>query len=124
LVQSPRSLQLLADIGVAQLPPDRLESVAEESWAWGVATGDARYCVLWRTIQMVDAWFGEGDDRRLASSFIERIDVVVKRELPGVLAAADAETGTNLAAALDEALVCEHQLAGDPLRPHYGPFNT
>lgn len=113
----PELLQRLAELGFSQLPPERMAETADTAWAWGEATGDARYCVLWRTLVMVDGWWGPADGA-VATAFADRLDAVVKRELPGVLAADSAEAGTATAVTLLQELVAEFNLmGGDPLRP-------
>src|SRR5437870_13663830 len=117
---SPVSLQRLAEAGLANLPAERLLEVAEEAWSWGEATGDARYCLLWRMLHMINGWFGEGEGGALAAPVVEHIDDTIMRELPGVLNAQSPEEGTVLAATLREHLVAEMTWAGDPLHPSYG----
>jgi hypothetical protein len=94
--------------------------VAEESWSWAEATGDARFSVLWRTLWMADRWFGDGEGGAVATTFLKRVDAVIKRELPGVLEADSAELGTALAVTMRDQLVAEVNLAGDVLMPSYG----
>lgn len=116
----PEPLQRLADVGVSALPPARLGEVADDAWAWGEATGDARYCVIWRTLSMVDGWYGPADDGGVDQAFGDRLDAIVMRELPGVLAADDAQTGTATAVTMMEELTTEFRLmGGDPRSPRY-----
>lgn len=50
------SLQLLADEGLNAIDGD-LHDLVEWCWDWGVATGDARYSVMWRVLREVDEWW-------------------------------------------------------------------
>lgn len=118
MAPNPASLQRLAEVGVGDLPPAKLGETAEDSWAWGEATGDARFCILWRTLKMVDQWFGD-EDGAVATAFCDRLDAVVTREMPGILDAEASDEGTALAATMRDMLVAEYNFAGDPRRPHY-----
>jgi hypothetical protein len=67
---------------------------------------------------MIDRWF-DNYGGGLSARFVDRIDELVRRELPGVLDS-DTHTGCTLAAALRDNLIAEANLAGDLLRPQYG----
>ena len=69
---------------------------------------------------MIDGWFGEDPESgALAASFVERLDAVLKRELPGVLDAETPEAGAAVSATMRDALVIEFEDAGDPRSPRY-----
>src|SRR4051794_35077217 len=109
---APDLVLALAERGLTRLPPSRLNDTAEEAWAWGVAIADARYCVLWRSLHMVDRWFGDrDDDGALNTDFANRLDEVFRRHLPGVIEA-DREAGCALASSLHEELEAAKRLAG------------
>lgn len=112
-------IERLAAVGVGRLPGDMLQEAAEEAWQWGVAAADARYCVLSRTLEMIDHWF-EHSGGALAHQFLNRVDQLLQRELPGLMSA-DVEAGCALAASLHEQLVAEASYAGDLLNPAYPP---
>jgi hypothetical protein len=113
----PELLDRLASVGLGDLPPSRLSDVAEEAWSWGVATADARYCVLWRTLDMVDGWW-QGGRGGVGVRFVNRVSAVLRQELPDVLSAG-VEEGCALASAMHDRIVTELNLAGDLLAPMY-----
>lgn len=93
------TLRRLADEGLAALPPTRLADLGSWCWDWGVATGDARYCVLSRTFRMLDDWWDTGVPY---TSVVDRLDAVLARELPSVLDVPGAADGSALATHLHE----------------------
>lgn len=117
---SPESPRRLAELGLADLPPSQLGSVAESSWEWCEATGDGRYCLIWQILTMVDDWFGDPGEGAMANNFFMRLDAILRRELPGVIDAATAQVGCALAATMRDELITERNDAGDPLRPRPG----
>lgn len=69
---------------------------------------------------MIDDWFGDDPESgALAASFVARLDAVLKRELPGILAAETAEAGAAVCVTMRDALVSEFDEAGDPRSPLY-----
>jgi len=69
---------------------------------------------------MVDGWFGHPEHGAMDYRLFERLDSILKRELPAVIDAATAETGCALAATMRDELEAEFHDAGDPLRPRPG----
>jgi hypothetical protein len=96
------SRRRLAEHGLAAFPPSRLSEEAEECWAHGVATGDARWCILARTLARLAAPFDE--DGQLSKNRVEQLDRGLRTLLPDVLDAPGAVEGSSLAAFLDREL--------------------
>jgi hypothetical protein len=88
-------LYRLASNGVAAFPPDDLSALAELCGEHGEFTGDARYCSLQRTIEIVDLLFQE--DGAVELRLVNRIDQMLGEQLPGVLNAAEAVDGAQAA---------------------------
>lgn len=97
------SLQRLADDGLAAFPPDRLPEAAGWCWEFGAATGDARWCLLARTLDRLAAPFTDGNGA-LPSELTSQIDSVLRDLLPDVLYAPTAVEGASLAQLLDDRL--------------------
>lgn len=114
-------LQQLAEHGLAAVP--RLDDVAVACWEHGENTGDARYCVLWRSLQVISGAYGDRPEdvhfEGLASSVVSRLDGVITRELPAVLSAEDPEHGTAIAVTMARAIDAVFREAGDPRRPRW-----
>jgi hypothetical protein len=84
----------------ALLPLERLRSAADFCWDQGEATGDARYCVLWRCLDAIAQRLE--DDDNLTQDIVDDLNHAFARHLPGVLSAPTAEEGTWLARMLRE----------------------
>lgn len=97
------SLRRLADDGLARFPPARLHEAAEWCWEFGAATGDARWCLLSRTLARLAAPFVDSIGA-LPSELVDQIDAVLREQLPDVLSATSAVEGASLARLLDESL--------------------
>ena len=70
---------------------------------------------------MIDGWFGDDPESgALASSFVAKVDAVLRRELPGILDADTPEAGSAVSVTMRDALVSEFQDARDPRFPVYG----
>jgi hypothetical protein len=115
----PESLARLAADGLDGLSQTLVREVAGETWAWGVATADARYCVVARSLEMIDAWFDEYG--AMDGRFVHRLSHIMRVELPSVLDASP-EVGCAIASTLHERLVAERTLASDVLKPLYDAF--
>ena len=97
------SLRRLAKGGIARFPPADLGPLADWCWDYGEATGDARYCSLWRALHPIAEAF---DDRgALPTELVNHFDAVLNELLDGVLDAETAESGSMLARSLREQLL-------------------
>lgn len=76
-----------------------LDSIRDWCWEWGVATGDARYCVLWRVFDTIRTELDHAGF--FTKSFSEELDRVLGRELPAVLDAEGPMAGALLASSLE-----------------------
>lgn len=97
------SLRRLADDGLRAFPPDRLPDAAAWCWEFGAATGDARWCLLSRTLDKLAAPFADSNGA-LPVEMTAQIDVVLRDLLPDVLNAPTAAEGASLAQLLDDRL--------------------
>lgn len=85
------SLLRLADEGLADFPPGRFSEAADWCWEWGAATGDARWCLLWRLLQDLAALFDEHE--AVPAATVERVDRAMRLHLRTVLTAASPVDG-------------------------------
>jgi hypothetical protein len=93
-------LERLAREGLAALPPLLLPDIANDCWDRGAITGDARYCLLWRSLDLIAQIF---EDRgQLPTPIVDELNGAFARLLPGALDATTAEEGTGLARILDD----------------------
>lgn len=97
------SLQRLADEGIGRFPPVSLVELSEWCWSVGEDSGDARYCVISRTLDMLSDLF-DASYESVASRLVERLDTDLARLLPEVLDASSSQEGTRKAAVLRESL--------------------
>ena len=93
-------LERLAGYGIAAFPPTRLDDAAQYCWDRGVATGDARHCLLWRSLGLMAQSFEERDC--LPVAVVDKLDEALRRHLLGVLNASTAEEGSGIARILDK----------------------
>jgi hypothetical protein len=77
-----------------------LRNLADYCWDYGEASGDARYCSLWRTLDQIVEVFE--DDGYMQTRTLDRVDQALKRYLPDVLSAPTAEEGALCARRLRE----------------------
>jgi len=96
------SLRRLASEGIGGLPPSALGDLADWCWDYGEATGDARYCSLWRALRPIADTF-EADDA-VPTESVNRFDAVLNQRLDDVLDAETAESGSMLARSMREQL--------------------
>lgn len=96
------SLRRLADEGLAAFPPHGLRTAADHCWDVCETTGDARYCSLWRTLDLLALPFEDEGGPSPAVDVIDRIDDVLRGQLRGVLDAPSAEAGSLLGRRLRE----------------------
>jgi hypothetical protein len=96
-------IRRLASTGIAAFPPAALASAAEWLWDFGEATGEARYCSLSWTIDMIAVAFEDGYES-LPSSVVEAVDVVLSERVPDVLDATSPSGGSALARLMREAV--------------------
>jgi len=94
-------LERLAEHGLAAFFPPRLRDAAAYCWERGVATGDARHCLLSRSRETLAEAFDE-DSGPLLTSVVQEVDKVLRRLLIDVLNAPTAEEGTWIASMLDQ----------------------
>jgi hypothetical protein len=87
------TLERLATDGLRAVPDDRLVQCADWCWDWGIASGDARYCVLWCVLSVIDGWWGDG----VPTEAFERVDAVLRRGVRHVLEAPTASSGAQFA---------------------------
>jgi hypothetical protein len=87
-------LQRLAEGGLTAIPDNELSDTVEWCWDWGVATGDARFCVLWRVLGCVDEWWGE---QGVPSKLLGLVDARLQRGLTDTLEAPNAASGAQFA---------------------------
>lgn len=87
------SLKSLAFTGVQSRGAEVADLAA---WCddWCIATGDARYCVLASMLTEIADWW---EEQGAPSALLQAIDVAIKRDLAGVLAASTAASGAQLA---------------------------
>jgi hypothetical protein len=80
------SLQRLADVGIAAFPPGQMDELAVWCWDYGIATGDARWCALWRLIaELVSAW-GKDMELGVPPPLVDRWDQLLTKNIPEALA--------------------------------------
>src|SRR5690349_2206264 len=90
-----QSLLRLANAGIAAYPPSQLRLLADWCWDHGEATGDARYCSLWRLLDVIAEMFEEHG--AVSSDLIASIDASLEANIPRVLQAAPPASGAQLA---------------------------
>lgn len=97
-------LKRLAKHGLtALLPVSHVQDIAEYCWDRGETTGDARYCSLWRSLDVViQAFESHG---YLPAETVRNLDDILMRYLPDVIDAQTAEQGALLARAMREQVI-------------------
>lgn len=97
------SLRRLGSDGIGRFPPSELGPLADWCWDYGEATGDARYCSLWRALRPIADMF---DDRgAVPTKLVSHFNAVLNQLLADVLDAETAESGSMLARSLREQLL-------------------
>jgi hypothetical protein len=92
-------------VGVRALPPDLLDTLAPWCWDWGETTGDARFCSLSRSLQILaDTFDKRGESGGPPAPFVDQVDDLLRADVPSVLDATSAEEGSLLARALRQEL--------------------
>lgn len=114
-------LRQLASGGLQALPPERLEDLAQWCLEWTEATGDGRYSVLAQVLTQLRSWFGGDEGRGAAVRLVLRADMILSRELPGLLNAPTSQEGAAIAATLRDEIMLLQAEAGDTLRPNWLP---
>lgn len=104
-------IRRLAAGGVAAYPPTALPSAAAWLWDFGEATGEARYCSVSRSLEMISAAF-DANYEVLPSVVLADLDRILATQLPDVLGAALAPDGSTFARLMREAIA--HALTGIP----------
>jgi hypothetical protein len=85
------SLHRLAKQGLRQLPPSSLPDLAEWCWDSGETSGDARYCSLSRTLNLI---WGTFEPHGAASrELVDALDQLLSTQLTAVIQADTAELG-------------------------------
>ncbi len=92
------SLQKLAAAGIPQFPPAELATLFDWCWDYGESTGDARYCSLSRSIQVINELFEPYG--AVPTELINSLDGVLAARLVTVISAPSPEAGSKLAKAL------------------------
>jgi hypothetical protein len=96
------SLLRLADQGIQSLLPDDLRRLADWCWDYGEATGDARYCSLWKALdRVVEAFTDQG---HVTNEKLEHLNLVLARDLPGIVSEKDPASASMQARSMREAL--------------------
>src|SRR5437879_4333891 len=98
-------LQHLADDGFSGLPVDEFRATSESCWALAQSTGDARWALIARSLElMLDCWREDGVD----TTFADRAARSFRQWLPEIIDdAAPAERASSLAGGMLDEL---HQL--------------
>lgn len=92
------TLERLAADGLSALPGNQLHDLAVWCWDWCEVTGDGRYCSLWRTLDDLDAWLSEHEERGgVPRALAKEIDGLIRSRLGEVLQADSPESGAVLA---------------------------
>lgn len=86
-------MRLLAEQGLLSGRYD-LHDLAEWCWDWGIASGDSRYCVLWRVLGEVDQWW---EDQGVPTRLLSEVDVALTSGLRDALDAELASSGAQFA---------------------------
>lgn len=79
-----------------------MPELAEWCWDYGEATGDARYCSLWRALNLINELFEP--HRGISPDLVSQLDLVLRRGLPEILDAETAESASQFARGLREEL--------------------
>lgn len=87
-------LHLLASDGFEGVRPTEFADLAAWCRDWCVATGDARFCLLSETLQLIFDAFGE---QGLPAAISDAIDEALRRALPHILLATDLSSGSQQA---------------------------
>jgi hypothetical protein len=98
-------IRRLATGGIGAFPPTALPTAAAWLWDYGEATGDARYCSLSRTIEMITAAF-DANYEGLGNAILNEVDGVLATRMPDALGAELPSDGSTLARLMREA-VCQ-----------------
>jgi hypothetical protein len=98
------ALRRLADTGIHQdIGSGEVEDIADWCWERCEATGDARWCIIWKALwNIVREWEYTGG---LPQSMMRGFSAALASHIPGVIDAPDSETGALLAKALREEVV-------------------
>jgi hypothetical protein len=89
------TLERLAADGFVAVDLNELFDLVEWCWDWGIATGDARYCVMWRVLHAVEEWLREHQEQGIATRLLDHVDGLVRRGLTDALAASAASSGAQ-----------------------------
>jgi hypothetical protein len=95
------TLERLASSGFDAVSGVQLRDLAAWCWDWGVATGDARYCVISVVLGAVDRWW---DEQGVPQDLLLEVEQILQRGLTDSLAAPDAASGAQLAHEMGSAL--------------------
>lgn len=92
------TLRRLADAGIAELPPTLLPDLIQYCWDRCEIDGDARYCVIARTLEPIDRVFEERDEAGgVPTHWLEQLDAEIVRRLPAVLDEPEVEAASLVA---------------------------
>jgi hypothetical protein len=88
------TLDRLASGGFSEVAGDQLPDLIAWSWDWGVASGDARFCVIAAVLHRVNRWW---DEQGVPTALLREVESLLTRGLSDSLAADDASSGAQLA---------------------------
>lgn len=94
------SLLRLANDGIARFPPADLQTLADWCWDYGEATGDARYCSLWRCLDLLAERFAQFE--ALAAEDVSFYDGLLRACMADILDASESALAASLARQLRE----------------------
>jgi hypothetical protein len=96
-------LRRLATEGFEGSLLEELETLAAWCWDWGVASGDARFCVLWRVIGAIDNWMSSHEESGgVPLSIVSAMGEELKRRLPDILDEVDWPSAAEQATLLEQ----------------------
>jgi hypothetical protein len=91
-------LNRLASGGFAGFAPDEASELADSTREQCASTGDARYCFIADTLELLDRWWTEHESAGgVPRSIAESIDEELKASLPEILAEVRPADGTTKA---------------------------
>jgi hypothetical protein len=96
------TLKRLAEVGVSDLPPSLLFDLSPWCWDYGEITGDARYCSLSRTLDIIVEAYEQYS--MVSTVWLAELDQLFINQLPDVLVASSSEDGSLLARSLRDAV--------------------
>jgi hypothetical protein len=98
-------LSRLAESGFSAVPPYEFSGLSDELWAAGASTGDARWCWLARSVELLrQTW----DERQVVPGRLaDDLASTLSQWIPAVVDAPGPEEGTHLASVLFQDLALQ-----------------